>query len=618
MKQGKAQELLQGTVQSSGPGKDTASKEQRETTQRASSSLGLGGQPEKESPPKENIARKVSASNQPVLWPASPKELEKVSSAFIAQYLAQAKKQHNPFNLLLMVLKRIQSISSTLDIKVIQELCNQTSGLIEDNFKKSGHELPNFSQSLGSKTTSSQPQQETTKAKQEEASEPQVKPSGAQVSKEKDSPTRPPRKASSNGIQVQSGSKNQSTEASSSSNRVRQATKNEEQVGVGGYKMDPIVPVMRPGYCRVDTLTSLDALEKKISENKNERIENELGMLIPVKSWKKSKKQLKREETIRFKPRIEQLDFLKISDLRDKYQVDYLTDYDKDLAAAASDILNCEVVGFDGEYRMGKIQAESACLPSYVQIATRKKAYVFNVELLAHNNRKAIEFLSQVCGSDKIKKVGHSVDEDIGRILKYFTKKFKVSQKIRLNTCSIEVELFTIKPPQTMGLSDISYRYLGKFMRKKEKSVRTGAKATLTNEVQMEYVALDALMPLSIYEKFKYVIDATIDPHPILSNNDYENKFFVDKGLKVLIKPLQDMGIDAIFLSGVSHREITSLCRKYPERILITHDKYLLLSADIPNKIPYYSNEQVFSQLNRISVELFSVSGESENEGNGD
>ena len=113
-------------------------------------------------------------------------------------------------------------------------------------------------------------------------------------------------------------------------------------------------------------------------------------------------------------------------------------------------------------------------------------------------------------------------------------------------------------------------------------------------------------MPLEIYNQFNYVMKAVIDPHAVMGNQNYQKKFFVDKGLQCLMKQFSSMKIDAIFLSGVSHKEIIELCKKYSERILITHDKFLLLSIDIPNKIPYYSNEQVMTQLDKISVELFS------------
>ena len=88
-----------------------------------------------------------------------------------------------------------------------------------------------------------------------------------------------------------------------------------------------------------------------------------------------------------------------------------------------------------------------------------------------------------MCSSKDILKVGHSIEQDLQKIFNYFSKKYKINRKVLMWTCSIDVELFTIKPPQTLGLSDISYRYLGKYMRKKESSVRTGSKEQLTNDV---------------------------------------------------------------------------------------------------------------------------------------
>lgn len=53
-----------------------------------------------------------------------------------------------------------------------------------------------------------------------------------------------------------------------------------------------------------------------------------------------------------------------------------------------------------------------------------------------------------------------------------------------------------------MGLSEIAYRFLGKHMRKKDKEIKTGSTLELTNELQLEYVSLDALVPLILYRKF--------------------------------------------------------------------------------------------------------------------
>lgn len=147
-----------------------------------------------------------------------------------------------------------------------------------------------------------------------------------------------------------------------------------------------------------------------------------------------------------YKPNAPTKDFLRIVDLRVNYEVTYLIDYDQDFVSAAKDIFSQKIVGFDGEYRMGTIDNNPSNLPSYIQISTQKQGYVFNVEKLA-KNQKCLEAMWEMCASKDILKVGHSIEQDLQKIFHYFLKKYKINRKILLYTCSIDIDLFTIRPP---------------------------------------------------------------------------------------------------------------------------------------------------------------------------
>lgn len=357
---------------------------------------------------------------------------------------------------------------------------------------------------------------------------------------------------------------------------------------------------------QMETIKSIEALEQSMCTPDKQNYKLLKGFANtkggPTGKIKGKKQPIKYSPT----PDGKGMNVLRIKDLRSPYEVIYCTAFDIDFASAIKDILRSPVVGLDAEYRVGKVGKDSYNLPSYVQISTADHGYVFNIEQLAASNLKTIVALCEICCTEKIKKVGHSVVEDIERVLKYFAIGLKVHKQMKLNSINIETELFTVRPPQTFGLTDISYRFYGKYMRKKEKVLRTGCLPTIENSTQMEYVALDALMPLDMYFKYQSVMSAKIEPVAILGNTAFAHKFFVDSGLKVILKVFSTLKVDAIFLNDVNHAQIFDLCSRFPDRILITHDKYLLLSDRVPNKIPYYGNEQLLGQMKQLSVDVFS------------
>lgn len=282
-------------------------------------------------------------------------------------------------------------------------------------------------------------------------------------------------------------------------------------------------------------------------------------------------------------------------------EASFISDEGEDFNRAIQKMYSCGSVGFDGEYRMGLLANRQANLPTYIQLSTSDEAFVFNVKEM-EAKPTALKELAILLASDKVKKVGHSVLEDLKRIFDYFKIKLQISPPVAINMCSLDIELFTIKPPSTLGLSDLSNRYLGKTMKKRDKDVRAGNKNELTNSKELEYVALDALAPLHIYNKFAEVLSSSFSGRPIIGNRAFRVKFFVDQGLQILVQPMKKKKLDTIFLSNVTHEQIVALCTQFSDRILITHDKWLLLNDRIKNKIPYLSPEQVISEVTKLSV----------------
>jgi len=293
--------------------------------------------------------------------------------------------------------------------------------------------------------------------------------------------------------------------------------------------------------------------------------------------------------------------YLVITDLQKKFDVVYLNFYNDEFKNAIDDIFRQTVIGVDAEYRNeGRRGRSQVCVPTYLQISTRHTAYVFNLISLEESTKAIVE-LFKIAASDSILKVGHSVENDLRKVDEYFCAVFKLKPQARFHICSIETDLFTIKPPQTMGLSDISYRYLGKFMRKKEREISAGGKDTLTNELQIEYVALDSLMPLEFYLKHKEIINSTFSPISKISSLDTEPTFFVDYFLQNHLElTLSRLRIKVNYLDKLTIVDTVKIVTAKKGGVLITHDKGLLSNLEIRNKIPFFSRDQVENEIKKI------------------
>lgn len=198
-------------------------------------------------------------------------------------------------------------------------------------------------------------------------------------------------------------------------------------------------------------------------------------------------------------------DYLTITHLRPNYNVVYLTAYNDQFVQAMKEIEKAPALGVDAEYKLER----GTNVPTYLQIADDTKAYVFNLKLISASPQSSLmlqalwEFLVS-----KKPKVGQSLAHDLYEVSQWIIPRLGIRSGPQIVECwSLEEKLFVIMPSRTLGLTHISYRHLGKHMRKKQKECSAGGQRTIDNELQMEYVALDALAPLVIYQKYKGLVE---------------------------------------------------------------------------------------------------------------
>ena len=238
-------------------------------------------------------------------------------------------------------------------------------------------------------------------------------------------------------------------------------------------------------------------------------------------------------------------------------------------------------------------------------------------------NKSSLEQIWDICSSPTLLKVGHSVLNDLEKVFEYFKFKYGIIRPIHFFIVDISKCLYTVFSTQRFSLADISHRCLGKYLRKNDRCISAGGKFDLTNELQMEYVALDALVPIRIYFKHLKLIEMNINPTPILSDDACDSHFVIDWGLwNTLEIPLRNKTMSIIKpLPKFTHDETVAYFIQHPKHVIITHDKYLLTNASICNKIPYFTIDDTLAavsfidELNAVFMFDNEIQGEKEHQG---
>jgi len=292
--------------------------------------------------------------------------------------------------------------------------------------------------------------------------------------------------------------------------------------------------------------------------------------------------------------------YLQVSDLYPGYRVSIFTDVRDNVDAAIRDIEAASVVGVDAEYRSEWIGNGFLNFTSYIQIALPDKGFVFNIHKLSQKHG-FLDRLWRTLSSHGILKVGVGVENDMNCFFLTITKKYRVkaSNPISDSCCSLEKALFTSKLTQTMSLSDLSYRYLGKFMRKNEKNTKAGGKPEITNELQAEYVILDALAPLQIYSRFGSFMLNLVPSSAHLHWRSKLSVVVIDRGLLSFAAAVSSQRVRVECVASSSRQALMQSMGSRPDAILLTADRTLTFNSPKFNVLFYITSKQLLTELER-------------------
>ena len=144
-----------------------------------------------------------------------------------------------------------------------------------------------------------------------------------------------------------------------------------------------------------------------------------------------------------------------------------------------------------------------------MQVALQDRCYVYNLQKLFADIR-TLPYVLTPLTRDKLLKVGHSCTDDLVAIVTHINRTFRFSlqpQTLAAACVDLECVLFNCDRLNKPSLSDVCFRLFGRHLRKKLAEVSTGGKPVVQNELQAEYVALDALVPFHIYSVYRNTIE---------------------------------------------------------------------------------------------------------------
>ena len=286
--------------------------------------------------------------------------------------------------------------------------------------------------------------------------------------------------------------------------------------------------------------------------------------------------------------------YMTISDLQASYDVFNIESAGREFTEAVAHIRDVGAVGLDAEYYTDVIDNANYVAPRYVQFGLEAKCYAFNVVKLSVA-KNALREIRDLCASDRLLKVGHSVEEDLRRVFMYFSAKYQIDSAVGYHAVDVRESLFLQGATYNcFSLADLTHRYLGKTLRKNLREISTGGKPELTNELQVEYVALDALVPITLYEKFRDLMMNNQLVSKVICRHSCLSSFVIDWGVWPKIEKLIEIGtfddkVEVIEMAKSTHKEIETYLEENRTHILVTHDKYLLLNVKIVSKIPFYN-----------------------------
>ncbi|EAR93672.2 3'-5' exonuclease (macronuclear) [Tetrahymena thermophila SB210] len=294
----------------------------------------------------------------------------------------------------------------------------------------------------------------------------------------------------------------------------------------------------------------------------------------------------------------------------DVYFIDQIN---QDFKIAVEILTKSKLIGFDSEFipRWNKFEKGGIAT---LQLATNNKIFIFDtIKLL--ENEQFLDFVTYLFENENILKIGHSIWQDINEMDKTFKAKKEMKIKSFQDVGIIYKEALNLE--NVSSLKQMCYQILKQKISKYEQ-ISDWSKRPL-RKCQIHYAALDALLPLMLYEQINLMIEndslkllqsqsldknnlqysskTKYNEQPLQVGNffKYSNrtenffknkqpKFIVDNMLYKLVKYLRNSGIDSTFLQDKNYKLICDLSNK-EERIILTRNskffKQILCQAPV-------------------------------------
>ena len=282
---------------------------------------------------------------------------------------------------------------------------------------------------------------------------------------------------------------------------------------------------------------------------------------------------------------VKKIEYLTVKDLRKDYKYTYISKSGEEFDNAMNYLDAQTVVGFDTEF----ITKDKMPMATYIQFSTQEQGFIINLQHSQYETpfkERMVKFLT----NPAIKKVGFAIRQDIPAIKRVFLNDIELE-----GFESIEQHLFLNCDSLTLGLTHICKRFYGKPV---DKQLQTcvAEETDLNTESEIEYAALDALVPICLYHDYKEVVDykcmggAYMEEE--IETNDFE--FLVDPACKGLMTKLIRGDYSVLELDReLTHQQIIEAAAKTPSRVFITSDKYLILKGtSIKNKLAFSTSKR--------------------------
>lgn len=247
--------------------------------------------------------------------------------------------------------------------------------------------------------------------------------------------------------------------------------------------------------------------------------------------------------------------FLKLTDISPDFKYIYMNSYTEEAAEQIYEAFHAEeYLGLDSEFHL----REAKC--TYIQLASPKFGVIFNIQNTKFRFDDRFKAgLKDLLESQRIKKIGHSISQDIRVIKRAFFGGLQIHQQL-----SLEDMLFTCRVA-ILGLSSLCLRIFGKSLNKEFQSW-IGERTEMDEEEQMEYAIMDALAPVSIFNRMQDYCQTAVRKGTFMVNCDERTRIDTSE---VLLDQQMDQtrvffdrfNLRSTVLTDKTYQGIPGLCR---------------------------------------------------------